>query len=85
MGEILDKYTGLRFSSRQEYDNYGRTQEHHELKKKYIKKWSNTYRCYVCKQVFSTIEELNNHYIVEHPDFLYQLNIEGKKLRGAQW
>lgn len=76
MREIRDKYTGLEFKSRQEYDQYRRTPEYHAIQREFVKKWANVYECYFCNAVFDSIDELRNHIQDEHLDKLSEITTE---------
>ena len=77
MEEIVDKYTGQTFRSRQEYDAFGRTEEYHNAQEEYYKRRKGEYECYFCKAIFSTLDELKRHHEEHHLDVLIHLQGPG--------
>jgi len=78
MEEIVDKYTGQTFRSRQEYDAFRRTNEWHNAMEEHYKKWGAEYECYFCDAKFVNIDELKLHHETEHMDRLMELSEIGQ-------
>ena len=76
MREIIDKYTGLKFGSRKEYDEYRRKPEYWNIQKEWVKNWANVYECYFCDAVFNSTDELRLHVQEEHLDKISEITTE---------
>jgi len=66
--EITEKYTKRKFVTQRELDIFRATPEYRAIREEWLNKWSKEYECVLCDAIFSTYEELRNHYYAIHED-----------------